>query len=69
MVYFIMDLNDKGLNAHQFVYSLEEIVIRTLDEFSIAGTEIVIIRVWVNSEKICSLGIRVVRGVLNMVLL
>ena len=58
--YPILHLIKNGLTVHQYVWNLEEIVIRTLADFGIGGQRISGLRgVWVGEEKICSLGVRV----------
>ena len=58
--YPILNLSEKGLTAHQYVWNLEEIVIRTLADFGIDGQRVSGRRgVWVGEEKVCALGLRV----------
>jgi len=60
--YLTIDLKAKGIGVHQYVCNLEEVVIRTLDAFSIkACRDPKYPGAWVGSEKICALGIRVSR--------
>ncbi len=62
--YLIFDLKTKGKDIHQFVRNLEEVIIRTLDAFSIpAYVDPQYPGVWVGQDKICALGIRVTRWV------
>ena len=62
--YLIFDLQTKGKDIHQFVRNLEEVIIRTLDDFSIpAYVDPQYPGVWVGQDKICALGIRVTRWV------
>ena len=62
--YPIFNLNTKGEGIHQYVRDLEEVIIRTLDVFSIpAHIDPQYPGVWVGQEKICALGIRVARWV------
>jgi len=62
--YLIFDLKTRGKNIHQFVHNLEEVIIRTLDAFSIpAYVDPQYPGVWVGQDKICALGIRVTRWV------
>jgi len=62
--YLIFDLQNKGKDIHQFVRNLEEVIIRTLDAFSIpAYVDPQYPGVWVGQDKICALGIRVTRWV------
>jgi lipoic acid synthetase len=62
--YPILDLKTRGRNVHQYVHDLEEVVIRTLDDYSIeAHRDTDYPGVWVGREKICALGIRVIHWV------
>jgi len=62
--YLIFDLQTKGKDIHRFVRNLEEVIIRTLDTFSIpAYVDPQYPGVWVEQAKICALGIRVTRWV------
>ena len=62
--YPILSLAEHGLNVHEYVWSLEELVIRTLADFGIAGERMSGRRgVWVGGEKICALGVRISRWV------
>jgi len=62
--YPILNLRENGLTVHQYVWDLEEIVIRTLADFGIGGQRISGRRgVWVGRQKICSLGLRISREV------
>ena len=61
-----MNLREDGLTAHQYVWNLEEVVIRTLADFGIGGQRVPKQRgVWVGEEKVCALGLRV-RGEVSM---
>jgi lipoate-protein ligase B len=58
--YPILHLIENGLTVHQYVWNLEEIVIRSLADFGIGGQRVSGLRgVWVGEEKICALGVRV----------
>ncbi len=58
--YPILNLKENGLTVHQYVWNLEEITIRTLADFGIDGQRSEGRRgVWVEKQKICSLGLRV----------
>ena len=58
--YIIADLKAKGIGIHQYVHDVEEVVIGTLNTYGIsAGREPKYPGVWVGSEKVCALGIRV----------
>ena len=62
--YPILNLGEDGLTVHQYVWDLEEIVIRTLADFGIGGQRISGRRgVWVGRQKICALGLRISREV------
>jgi len=62
--YPILNLRDDGLTVHQYVWNLEELVIRTLADFRIGGHRISGRRgVWVGRQKICSLALRISREV------
>jgi len=56
--YPILNLRENGLTVHQYVWDLEEIVIRTLADFGIGGQRVSGRRgVWVGRQKICALGL------------
>ena len=58
--YPILDLSSRGKDIHRYVRSLEEVIIRTLGDFSIpAYRDPMYPGVWAEEGKICSLGIRV----------
>jgi len=58
--YPILHLTENNLTVHQYVWNLEEIVIRTLADFGIVGQRISELRgVWVGGEKISALGVRI----------
>jgi len=58
--YPILHLRENKLTVHQYVWNLEEMVIRTLADFGIDGQRVPGRRgVWVGAEKICSLGLRI----------
>jgi lipoate-protein ligase B len=62
VLYLIFNLKAKGIGIHQYVHNLEEVIIRTLDDFYIESfRDSRYPGVWVGSEKICALGIRVRR--------
>jgi len=57
--YPILNLREDGLTAHQYVWNLEEVAIRTLADFGIGGQRVSGRRgVWVGEEKVCALGLR-----------
>ena len=58
--YPILDLGTKGRDIHRYVRNLEEVIIRSLGDFSITGCRnSKYPGVWVGREKICAIGIRV----------
>lgn len=58
--YPILDLKSRNKDLHQYVRNIEETVIRTLNDFAVSGyRDARYPGVWVEGEKICSLGIRV----------
>lgn len=62
--YPIIDLKSKGGNLHQYVHDLEEVIIRTLNDFSIKACRDENHRgVWVRGEEIAAIGLRVIRWV------
>ena len=62
--YPIFNLSTKGRDLHQYVRNLEEVIIRTLCDYSIdAQRDAKHPGVWVGERKICALGIRVTRWV------
>jgi lipoate-protein ligase B len=64
VVYLIFDLRKRSRDVHLFVRDLEEVVIRTVDDFSIsASRKQGYPGVWVSEDKICSIGIGVKRWV------
>lgn len=64
VVYLILDLKPRETGLHQFVRSLEEIAIQTLQSYSITSQrDSRYPGVWAGQEKICALGVRVSRWV------
>ncbi len=62
--YPIFDLRNWDRDLHQYVYNLEEVIIRTLAGLSIAACRIHDHRgVWVGDEKACAVGMLVVKWV------
>jgi len=58
--YVIADLNARGRDLHVFLRDLEEIMIRTLADFGLAGTRLDgLSGVWIDGAKIGALGVRV----------
>lgn len=64
VVYPILDLKAYGYRLAQYIQELEEIIIRTLTDFGIQGRRDSLNRgVWVDQEKIASVGVAVKRWV------
>lgn len=64
VVYPIIDLTNRGKDIHRYVNDLEEVVIRTLSDFSIeAGRDEQYVGVWVGNDKIAAIGVRVRRWI------
>ncbi len=64
VAYPILRLRDHGLGASDYMHLLEEVVIATLADYGIAaGRRAGYIGVWVGHDKLCALGVRVMRGV------
>jgi lipoate-protein ligase B len=64
VIYPLLDLRSFGLGPKAFVHKLEEVIIDLLAAYSIQGTrDEKFPGVWVGSEKICSLGIRISKGI------
>lgn len=62
--YPIIDLRDRGRDVHRFLRNLEEVLMRTLKDFSLnAQRRPGLTGVWVGSKKIASIGIAVRRWV------
>src|SRR6056297_4177798 len=62
--YPILDLDRYFTDVHKYLRYLEEIIIRTCDEYGIkAGREDGLTGVWVGEEKICAMGIKCSRWV------
>ena len=58
--YVIADLNARGRDLHRFCRDLEEIMIRALADFGLAGERVDgLTGVWVGGAKIGALGVRV----------
>lgn len=64
VVYFIFNLQNRGLNLHKFVENILDGIIITLDKYSVkARKDDVNTGIWVEDEKIASLGIAIKRWV------
>lgn len=62
--YPILDLRDHGQDLHRYLRDLEDVLIRTLAEYSLIGERIPgLTGVWVNGAKIAAIGIKVSRWV------
>jgi lipoyl synthase len=60
VVYPIIDLRKRGKDIHRYMDDLQEVVIRTLADFSILGErDKKHVGVWVGKDKICALGVAV----------
>jgi lipoyl(octanoyl) transferase len=61
--YFIMNLRTIGMSLREFLFNLEEIIISTLDDYSIKAHRDPNYRgVWVGNDKICAVGLRLDHG-------
>lgn len=64
VAYPIIDLSQRGRDVHQYVRDLEEVIIRTLNDFSInAGRDRSHAGVWVRGKEIAALGLRISKWV------
>jgi lipoate-protein ligase B len=64
VVYPILDLKEYGYRLIRYVDQLEEIIVRVLGDFGIEGRKDSLNRgVWVNQEKIASIGVAIKRWV------
>lgn len=64
VAYPIFSLRLFGLSVPDYVWRLEEVVIRVLAHFGITGERVEKLRgVWVGKEKICSLGVHLSRWI------
>jgi len=64
VAYPIIDLRQRGRDAHQYVRDLEEVIIRTLNDFSIgACRDRGHAGVWVRGKEIAAIGLRVSKWV------
>jgi lipoic acid synthetase len=58
--YPILDLRERGKDLHRYVHNLEEVILRTLRDFSVEGDrEDGHPGVWVNGEEIAAIGLSV----------
>jgi lipoate-protein ligase B len=64
VAYPIIDLRNRGKDIHRYVRDLEEVIIRTLSDFSITGQrDTAYVGVWVGAEKIAAIGISIKRWI------
>ena len=64
VAYPILDLNIHGKDVHKYIHNLEEVIIRTLADFSIiAGRDEQHVGVWVGNQKIAAIGVSIRRWV------
>jgi len=64
VAYPIIDLRQRGRDAHQYVRDLEEVIIRTLNDFSIdACRDRGHAGVWVKNKEIAAIGLRISKWV------
>jgi lipoate-protein ligase B len=64
VVYPVLDLRGYGYRLIRYVDQLEEVILRTLKDFGMEGKKDSLNRgVWVNGEKIASLGVTIKRWV------
>lgn len=58
--YPIFDLRERGRDAHQYLHNLEEVLIRTLNDFSIeSGRDSSHAGVWVRDAEIAAIGLSI----------
>ncbi len=64
VAYPIIDLRQRGMDVHQYLRDLEEVIIRTLNDFSItASRDSSHAGVWVRGEEIAAMGLRISKWV------
>ncbi len=62
--YPILDLTPDRCDVHKYVRDIEEVIIRTLDDYGVkAGRIAGLTGVWVGAEKIAAIGIRISRWI------
>lgn len=62
--YPIINLKPDRCDVHRYVRDIEEVLIRTIAEFGVAGTRISgLTGVWVGNEKIGAIGVRIARWI------
>ena len=58
--YPILNLRENHLGVRQYIWKLEEVIIRTLADFGVGGQRVSGRRgAWVGEEKVCALGLRI----------
>ena len=64
VAYPIIDLRKRGIGAHKYVHDLEEVIIRTLNDFCIKSCrDVTHAGIWVKNEEIAAIGIGLKRWV------
>ncbi len=64
VAYPIIDLRRRGKDVHRYIDDLEEVIIRTLADYSVAAhRDEQHVGVWVGDDKIAAIGVRVSRWV------
>lgn len=62
--YPIIDLKPDRCDVHRYVRDIEEVLIRTIADFGVAGTRIAgLTGVWVGNDKIAAIGLRIARWI------
>lgn len=62
--YPIINLRPDRCDVHRYVRDIEEVLIRTIADFGIAGSRIAgLTGVWVGNEKIAAIGVRIARWI------
>jgi lipoate-protein ligase B len=62
--YLVIDIRTQKKHVHQYIYELEEIVIRTLKDFSIdAARDDKHAGVWVSQQQIAAIGLSIKKGI------
>ena len=63
VVYPIVDLRERNRDVHAYVRDLEEVIIRTLSRFGVAGNRNSHAGVWVAEKQIAAIGIAIKRWI------
>ena len=62
--YPILDLNEWKRDVHAYVRAIEEVIIRTIGVYGLAGTRVPgATGVWVDGAKVCAIGVHISRWV------